>query len=552
MSLDAPTTPLPGTAPYAPGWERTRVSRPVAVALSVLFAAGLVAMPLLDGWLGAWRGPWQAAVTGTNSVARAFGGDAPWWQRLADANRAALAGIGQFESSLEDSSPLVAAVRPATLDTLLRFGGAGSEKAYVGRDGWLFYRPDVDALALARAPGADHPAGGLAAWAADLAGRGVRLVFLPLPGKAAIHPEQLASAGNSFAAPLVPRGLENFSADVAAAWEKVAAARGLEADRGPLVLDPAPLLWSRKPGGAQFLRTDSHWTPDAMSAVAQETAASVAALLGAVLPQAAGLPQVEVRGTGDTAAMMELPASSPLRSGQNVVTSPVRRPDGTDWQPDPSSPVLVVGDSYTNIYSTADLGWGSSAGFAEQLSHRLGFAVDRLSRNDAGARAAREMVTAAAGRDAAWLAGKKVVVWPLAMREVANGDWSPVVWPVAGNADGFMVVAPGDTREVTATVAAVGPLPAPGRTPYADYLTAVHLTGIDGTGEQAVAYVWTMRDRQLLPADALRPGATVRAKLVSYEERAAGLDSLNRGELEDVALLLETPNFAEWISPAGR
>ena len=273
MSLDAPSTPLPGTAPYAPGWERTRVSRPVAVVLSVLFAAGLVAMPLLDGWLGAWRGPWQAAVTGTNSVARAFGGDAPWWQRLADANRAALAGIGQFESSLEDSSPLVAAVRPATLDALLRFGGAGSEKAYVGRDGWLFYRPDVDALALARAPGADHPAGGLAAWAADLAGRGVRLVFLPLPGKAAIHPEQLASAGNSFATPLVPRGLENFSADVAAAWEKVAAARGLEADRGPLVLDPAPLLWSRKPGGAQFLLTDSHWTPEAMTAVARETGA---------------------------------------------------------------------------------------------------------------------------------------------------------------------------------------------------------------------------------------------------------------------------------------
>ena len=101
-------------------------------------------------------------------------------------------------------------------------------------------------------------------------------------------------------------------------------------------------------------------------------------------------------------------------------------------------------------------------------------------------------------------------------------------------------------------MAAVGPLPAPGRTPYADYLTAVHLTGIDGTGAQAVAYVWTMRDRRLLPADALRPGTTVRAKLVSYEERAAGLDSLNRGELEDVALLLETPNFAEWISPAGR
>jgi hypothetical protein len=80
----------------------------------------------------------------------------------------------------------------------------------------------------------------------------------------------------------------------------------------------------------------------------------------------------------------------------------------------------------------------------------------------------------------------------------------------------------------------------------------VHLTGIDGTGAQAVVYLRTMKDRQLLPSEALRPGTTVRVKLVSYEERAEELDSLNRGELEDVALLLETPNFAEWISPADR
>ena len=552
MSLDAPTAPLPGTAPYAPGWESTRVSRPVAVALSVLFGAGLVAVPLLDGWLGAWRGPWQAAVTGAKSVTRALAGPAPWWQRLTGANRAALAAIGEFESSLEDSSQLTAAVRPATLDALLRFGGAGSEEAYVGRDGWLFYRPDVDALVMSRGADSRNPAEGLAAWAADLAERGVQLVFVPLPGKAAIHPEQLASAGNSFAAPLVPRGLEEFSADLASAWQQEAQERGLSAAPAPIILDPAPLLWSRKQSGAQFLRTDSHWTPDAMAAVADVAADKLAATLGLALPAVAATPRVEVRGIGDTASMMELPPSSPLSASQNVIIAPVHGPQGADWRPDRASPVLVVGDSYTNIYSRADLGWGNSAGFAEQLSHRLGFAVDRLSRNDAGARSAREMVTAEAARNPGWLAGKKVIVWPLAFREVAAGDWSPVDWPAAAGADGFLVVAPGETREVTATVAAAGPLPAPGNTPYADYLTAVHLTGIDGTGAQAVVYVRTMRDRQLLPAEALRPGTAVRAKLANYGERADELDSLNRGELEDVALLLETPNFAEWITPAAR
>ena len=552
MSLDAPTTPLPGTAPYAPGWERTEVARPVAVALSVLFAAGLVSVPLLDGWLGAWRGPWRAAVSGVAGVAHAFGKNEPWMTRLLEANRAAKAGIGEFESSLEDSSQLVEAVRPATLDALLRFGGAGSEKAYVGRDGWLFYRPDVDALALGRRADAGNPAEGLAVWAADLAERGVRLVFLPLPGKAAIHPEELAVRGGAFAAPLVPRGLENLSADVVAAWEKEARKRGLDTAPAPVVLDPAPLLWAHKAVGAQFLRTDSHWTPDAMAAVANETAATVAGMLGLPLPAVAVDRQEEIRGVGDTAAMMELPAASPFREEQSVIVTPVRRADGSVWQPDRSSPVLVVGDSYTNIYSSADLGWGASAGFAEQLSRRLGFDVDRLSRNDAGARSAREMVMTEAAKNPDWLAGKKVIVWPLAMREVAAGDWSAVHWPEARAVEEFLVVGPGETKDITATVAAVGPLPRQGDTPYADYLTAVHLTDIDGTGAQAVVYVRTMQDRQLLPSEALRPGTRVRARLVGYEERAEELDSLNRGELEDVALLLETPNFAEWISPADR
>ena len=552
MSFDAPTTPLPGTAPYAPGWERTQVSRPVAVGLSVLFGAGLLLVPLFDGWLGAWRVPWQAAVGGAGGVVRALGEDGPWTSRLLAANRAALAGIGDFESSLEDSSQLFAAVRPATLDALLRFGGAGSEEAYVGRDGWLFYRPDVDALAMSRASDTGNPAEGLAAWAADLAERGVRLVFVPLPGKAAIHPEQLASAGNSFAAPLVPRGLEEFSADLASAWQREAQERRLSAAPAPIILDPAPLLWSRKESGAQFLRTDSHWMPDAMAAVADATAAALADTLGLALPAVSEVPRGEIRSIGDTASMMELPALSPLSASQNVMIAPVRDAQGADWQPDRASPVLVVGDSYTNIYSRADLGWGTSAGFAEQLSRRLGFSVDRLSRNDAGARSAREMVTAEAAKNPAWLAGKKVIVWPLAMREVAAGDWSPVVWPEAATADGFLVVEPGGTKEVTATIAAVGPLPEPGNTPYADFLTAVHLTGIDGTDAQAVVYVRTMQDRKLLPAEALRPGTAVRAKLLSYAERAGELDSLNRSELEDVALLLETPNFAEWISPAAR
>ncbi len=549
MSLDAPSC-LPGTAPYAPGWDRTEVSRPVAIALSVAFAAGLLIVPLADGLLGAWRQPWQAAVAAGDKVTRALGGSAPWSRRLLDANRAALAGIGNFETTMEDSSALVAAVRPATLDALLRFGGAGSEEAYMGRGGWLFYRPDVDAL-LRPAARLETAAQGVAEFAADLAQRGIRLVLVPTPGKASIHPEQIARGRDRGNAPLMPSGWDTFGENLQSAWKKAEAARDLPDELAPVVVDPSRLLRERavSSGEAQYLVNDSHWSPSAMEAVAAEIATAAGGARAMTEPQ----PVRPIEGLGDTARMLELPAGSPLLQTQEVIVSPVE-----GWMPDREAPLLLLGDSYTNIYSAEDLGWGTGAGLAERLSQRLGYRVDRLSRNDAGALSARRMLAAETARDPAWLGGKKVIVWQLALRELVDGDWSPVELPSAtpmAPAD-FLVVPPGAPQEVTATVADLGPLPQRGATPYREYLTAVHLTDLqDAAGNkldgEAVAYVFTMRDLELLPAAAVKSGDRVRVRLVNYDENAALLDSLNRGELDDVELMLQTPNFAEWIFPAA-
>ena len=547
MSLDAPSR-LPGTAPYAPGWNRTEVSRPVAIALSVLFAAGLLVVPLADGWLGAWRQPWQAALSAFSGVARAWQAESSLPQRFIAANRAALHGIGEFETSLEDSSALVETVRPATLDYLLRFGGAGSEEAYVGRDGWLFYRPDVDAL-LQPSGKLEAAAQGLAVFAADLARQGIRLVFVPTPGKASIHPEQIARGASDAA--LMPSGWDGFAAMLTEAWKKEAAARGLPQQPAPVIVDPAEALREQALASAepQYLINDSHWSPAGMELVAKSIASTLGSAGAAEAPTATN----EIEAVGDTARMLELPAGSPILQKQRVPTKPVE-----GWAPDRSSTVLLLGDSYTNIYSSEDLGWGTQAGLAERVSHQLGAPVDRLSRNDAGALEARRMLATEAAKDPAWLAGKDVLVWQLSLREVVGGDWRPVelVRTSSPGAGSFLVVPAGGPREVIATVAGLGSVPRPGATPYRDYLTAVHLSDLQDTGGKsldadALAYVFTMRDNQLLPAAALQPGDRVRARLVNYDEQAAQLDPLNRGELDDVELMLETPSFAEWISPVA-
>ncbi len=548
---------FPGSVPYALGWERTVVVRPVAIGLSVVFCLGLLSVPVIDAWRGDWGAPVQAVRFGAGEVVRALSGDGPWWRRLLKANRAALAGIKNFETAVEDSSAAASAVRPATLDALLRHGGAGSEEAYVGDDGWLFYRRDVDALMRPGGAGKRAPQA-IAEFAADLASRGVRLVFMPVPGKASIHPEHLG-AGRAFDHPLMPVGWEALQEDVLRAWRSEIAARGLQDARPPVVFDPARVLWSRKQmsRGEQYLATDSHWSPEAMEAVAADLAAVLVAE-GAASPVAAfpAPGSIWVSGLGDTARMLELPEGSPLRREQKVVIRPVMGIGGKPWMPDRWGEVVLLGDSYTNIYSSKDLGWGESAGLAEQLSRFLGVPVDRISRNDAGALEARRMLAAAAAKDPAWLRGKKVVVWQLAARELVAGDWSPVAWQdEAAASAGFFVAPPGHAVEVVASVAGVGPVPRPGTTPYADYLTAVHLTDLRDAASgksldgESLVYVFTMRGHRLLPEAALSSGQQVRARLSNYGDQAATLDALNRGELDDVDVMLETPNFAQWIEP---
>jgi len=534
---------------YAHGWSRTEVSRPVAVWLSILFCAGLLVVPLADALLGSWSEPLSKARKGISRVMNSLGGLS--LDAAVRANRAALGAIETFETSLEDSSALGASIRPPVLDGLLRLGGAGSEEAYVGRDGWLFYRPDVDALVLPSAD-PDDAARGIGDFATELAARGIRLVVVPVPGKASIHPEMLAPEGTVFSAPPVSPALASLADRVAAAWQSKHVA---EASAAPSIIDPAAMLWGRKKEqGAQFLRTDSHWTPSAMQAVARMVADAIAPALPGKRPDKLESTDHQVAGVGDTALMHSLPASSPLLEKQMVQLEKVTASDGMPWRADRDSPVLVLGDSYTNIYSSEDLGWGESSGFAEHLSLALGYRVDKLARNDAGARAAREMLGAEAARHAEWLEGKKVVVWVMAAREFVRGDWKPVPLPGpdASAAKEFFVVPRGESLEVEATVRAMGPLPEPGDTPYADYLTALHLsdmheasTGREMAGD-ALAYIFTMRGRKPVRLPDLVEGARVKLRLSNYAENADTLDPLNRGELDDVEVMMQDPNYAEW------
>jgi alginate O-acetyltransferase complex protein AlgJ len=138
-----------------------------------------------------------------------------------------------------------------------------------------------------------------------------------------------------------------------------------------------------------------------------------------------------------------------------VTTQRILTFESRPWRSDPDAQVLLLGDSFANIYSVDRLGWGAGAGLAEQLSYYLQQPVDKIALDAGGSHASRQALAREleAGNDR--LAGKKVLVYQFAVRELAFGDWK-LIPPLRKKRHGSAAVSPLRCRPRAATAAAWG------------------------------------------------------------------------------------------------
>ena len=291
-----------------------------------------------------------------------------------------------FEHDLEAASSFRRALRPRVQELASRLLGLGNAKVVLAPDGRLLHRPSLEYVV---GPPFDRATEALIEWNAELARRGVALLVVPVPPKAAtIVGDEVV---HNVAWPGFRRALERA---------------------GVALLELAPT----------YLRTDTHWSPAGMETAAAAIAEALVAR-GWVErePSTRPLRALDLERVGDLGRLLdERPESTWIRPDEVTI----RAVPG--WEPDPASPVLLLGDSFTNIYSLAAMGWGTRAGLAEHLSVALGFDVDRIAINGDGARASREALRLAGPER---LAAKRVVVFQLAARELRYGDWTPVALP---------------------------------------------------------------------------------------------------------------------------
>lgn len=363
----------------------------------------------------------EAASVGSGSA-----GGLGAWRRLIAGNRAVLAALHGFEEALEDESSVSRALRPNTQLWMGRLTGAGNDRVYLGRDGWLFYQADVEhvmgpgfldpsaerrrAAAAQEWTAVPHtdPVRAILAFKRQLDAAGIALVVMPTPVKPSIHPERLTSRYDDAAPAVTNQSYGRFVETLRA--------------RGVLVFDPAEaIVQARRAAGApQYLATDTHWRPEAMEMVADRLAEFVHAqtqLPPGTTPYRT--EAIEVSASGDLAVMLDLPERQAWLEPDRVTVRRVLDSSGAPWRPSRQADVLLLGDSFTNIYSLASMQWGDAAGFAEHVSRALGRPVDRIVQNDAGAYATRELLHRSPDR----LSGKRVVVYQFATRELSFGDW---------------------------------------------------------------------------------------------------------------------------------
>ncbi|MEE2777825.1 MAG: hypothetical protein VYE73_13810 [Acidobacteriota bacterium] len=388
----------------------TAVGRATAIGLVATIAATLLSVPLIDGASGSatsWLGIVRDGVT--DALAAPPG--------LA-ANRALQQAIEEAESRLEDDSRVAAKVRPWAQAGLTALLGAGNEEAYPGAARSLFYRPDVDyaigrgflepRVLAARIDSprpweptiSPDPVAALVDFDRRLRDRGIHLIVVPVPVKPTLAPQLFAGAD---AVP--PIHNESFPTFL-----------GQLADKGIDTLDPTATLVEQEDA---FLATDTHWTPAGMEAVAAALAAHIDALdLTRGRLQLSTLRPTPITATGDIVRLLDLPETSQRYPDQTVTTQRVEV-RGRAWRPDRSATILLLGDSFANIYSDPSLGWGASAGLAEHLSHHLRRPVDRIAVNAGGAHEARRRLAMDGGR----LEGKRVVIYEFSVRELTSGNW---------------------------------------------------------------------------------------------------------------------------------
>jgi hypothetical protein len=323
-----------------------------------------------------------------------------------------------------DLGPLSESQQKFVNELTAKSRSAQSENAAVitGVDGWFFLSSDIRFLSVGQFWGADaakvsrahkpesaDPIPAIVDFHDQLKRRGIDLLLMPVPPKAAIYPEKIlpdVDLHGETAAPYLVRFYDEL--------------RKREID----VVDFAPVFLQNRAGehGPVFCKTDTHWSGFGCVLAAQTIKEKIREKLAGRKDYAAEWKEITIKGDlGDLAG----PNTKKLEPEKIAVRTISDKGTGAAINPDPNSPLLIIGDSHTLVFHDF---LAEKSGLLDQLAYETGFAPDLIGTRGSGATSVRVSLYRRAKKDPEYLAKKKMVVWCFAAREFTESDqgWDKV------------------------------------------------------------------------------------------------------------------------------
>lgn len=236
------------------------------------------------------------------------------------------------------------------------------------------------------------------------------MLLVVIPTKAEVYPEKLSA--------LAPEGGEPY---VAPYCRKLL---GELTQAGVAVVDLLPAFLAAREGEEPLhMPHDTHWTPRAVQLAARLIAEAVRER-----PVHAALPAGSVAYTtreatftrlGDIVTMLPDQEKIPYRP-MRLRAQQVIAPGGAQYQDDPGSPLVMLGDSFTGVFHLEDC---KHAGLSAHLARELGMPVDLIMAQGSGPRIRGQL----ARRGPAAISEKKLVIWTVVSRDL-YAYWAP--WEV--------------------------------------------------------------------------------------------------------------------------
>ena len=303
--------------------------------------------------------------------------------------------LRQFEHTLAEKSWFQQQLRPQLQRFLFATLHDTGAKGILGRDRWLFYRPDLRYLVEPDRPEADtrdskwvqppdrctHRQSveqAILRFRDQLQERGITLVVMPVPGKPSVYPDQVtrraAGKERQFRSPtlelldaLQRQGVATVDLFAAFQTARGSGGPGGRASSRALTSRNSPEVRAREdarpPTGPLYLARDTHWTPLGAQIAAQTVAAKLSGLnLAPPTAKEFRTQRVTVERWGDILDMMQIPGLRTAFAAETAqcvqVLDPAlgplvpgaSAPPGTYCYPGQQAAVLVLGDSFCRIY----------------------------------------------------------------------------------------------------------------------------------------------------------------------------------------------------------